>query len=140
MVDKELLAEKLRLLSEYITDLEEQKTISLTDLKENKLLRRYVERTLHLAVEACLDIGNHIIADLNLREPADYKDVLAVLTEAGYLPSAKLADFKKMAQFRNVIVRDYARIEPEILYAILQKNIADLRLFARAIRDSFLQE
>ncbi|MGQ9712902.1 MAG: type VII toxin-antitoxin system HepT family RNase toxin [Desulfotomaculales bacterium] len=75
---------------------------------------------------------------MNLREPADYKDVFAVLTEAGYLPPAKLADFKKMAQFRNVIVHDYARIEPEILYAILQKNIEDLRLFAGVVRDSFL--
>lgn len=71
MVDKELLAEKLRLLSEYITDLEEQ---------------------------------------------------------------------KKMAQFRNVIVHDYARIEPEILYAVLQKNIKNLRLFARTIRNHLLQE
>ncbi|MBC7106018.1 MAG: DUF86 domain-containing protein, partial [Firmicutes bacterium] len=88
---------------------------------------------------ACLDIGNHVIADLNLREPADYKDVMAVLTEAGYLPPAKLTDFKKMAQFRNVIVHDYARIDPEILYAILQKNTGDLRLFARAIRDGFLE-
>ncbi|MGQ9532537.1 MAG: type VII toxin-antitoxin system HepT family RNase toxin [Desulfotomaculales bacterium] len=139
MVDKELLTEKLRLLSEYIADLEEQKTISLAELRQNKLLRRYIERTLHLAVEACLDIGNHVIADLNLREPADYKDVMAVLTEAGYLPPAKLTDFKKMAQFRNVIVHDYARIDPEILYAILQNNIGDLRLFARAIRDGFLK-
>lgn len=45
-----------------------------------------------------------------------------------------------MAQFRNVIVHDYARVEPEILYAVLQKNIEDLRLFARAIRDNLLQE
>ncbi|MDI6631246.1 MAG: DUF86 domain-containing protein [Bacillota bacterium] len=103
MVNKELLAEKLKILSEYVADLEEQKAVSLDELKENKLLRRYIERTLHLAVEACLDIGNHLVADLNLREPEDYKDIMAVLTEAGYLPPAKLTDFKKMAQFRNVI-------------------------------------
>ncbi|MGQ9498631.1 MAG: HepT-like ribonuclease domain-containing protein [Desulfotomaculales bacterium] len=36
------------------------------------------------------------------------------------------------------MVHDYARIEPEILYAILQKNIEDLRLFAGVVRDSFL--
>ncbi len=49
MVDEMLLEEKLKLLAEYIADLEEQKHISRNDLKENKLLRRYVERTLHLA-------------------------------------------------------------------------------------------
>ncbi|HHW39704.1 MAG TPA: DUF86 domain-containing protein [Syntrophomonadaceae bacterium] len=101
MVDKVLLEEKLKLLAEYVADLEEQKHVSPTDLKENKLLRRYLERTLHLAVEACLDIGSHIIADQKLREPEDYKDVMAVLCEAGYLPANKLDGFKKMAQFRN---------------------------------------
>ncbi|HHV77720.1 MAG TPA: DUF86 domain-containing protein [Syntrophothermus lipocalidus] len=63
MVDKILLHEKLKLLVEYISDLQEQKNISLSDLETNKQLRRYIERTLHLAVEACLDIGSHIIAD-----------------------------------------------------------------------------
>jgi len=140
MVDKELLTEKTKLLAEYISDLEEHAGIKLNEIKENKVLRRYIERTLHLAVEACLDIGNHLIADLELREPQDYKDIMAVLTEAGCLPPDRLENFKKMAQFRNVIVHDYVRIDPEILIGILRRNIEDLRLFARMVRDRFLQE
>jgi uncharacterized protein YutE (UPF0331/DUF86 family) len=50
---------------------------------------------LHLAVEACLDIGNHIIADSQLREPRDYKDIVVVLTETGFLPPARLENLKK---------------------------------------------
>lgn len=138
MVDQELLAEKTKLLAEYIGDLEEKVGVGLNELKENKILRRYLERTLHLAVEACLDIGNHLIADLELREPQDYKDIMVVLAEAGYLPPDRLDNFKKMAQFRNVIVHDYVRIDPEILIGILRKNIDDLRLFARLVRDRFL--
>ncbi|OAT80354.1 type VII toxin-antitoxin system HepT family RNase toxin [Desulfotomaculum copahuensis] len=138
MVDRELLMEKTKLLNEYINDLEEKKNITLDDLKNDKVLRRYIERTLHLAVEACLDTGNHLVADLALREPEDYKDIMTVLAEAGHLPKNKLARFKKMAQFRNVIVHDYARLDPEILLGILQKNLADLRLFAAMIRDKFL--
>lgn len=140
MVDEALLQEKLKLLAEYIADLEEQRGISLSELKENKLLRRYVERTLHLAVEACLDIGSHLIADQGLREPDDNKDIMAVLCEAGYLPAAKAETFKKMAQFRNVIVHDYARIDPEVLYGILQRNVDDLRLFAHSIKEVFYRE
>lgn len=138
MVDRQLLEEKVRLLAEYIADLEEQAGITLEQLKQSKMLRRYVERTLHLAVESCLDIGNHLIAALGLREPRDYKDIMAVLVEAGYLPVEKLEALKKMARFRNVIVHDYARIEPEILYSILKKNLDDLRLFARMVKERFL--
>ena len=128
------------MLAEYISDLEEHAGIKLNEIKENKVLRRYLERTLHLAVEACLDIGNHLIADLELREPQDYKDIMAVLTEAGCLPPDRLENFKKMAQFRNVIVHDYVRIDLEILLGILHRNLKDLRLFARMVRDQFLQE
>jgi len=138
MVDKELLAEKTKLLGEYIGDLEEKKEVKLSALLNDKVLRRYIERTLHLAVEACLDIGSHLIADLKLREPEDYKDIMTVLVEAGYLPKKKLEQLKKMAQFRNVIVHDYARVDPEILLAILRKNLDDLRLFAAMVRNNFL--
>jgi uncharacterized protein YutE (UPF0331/DUF86 family) len=134
------LTEKTKLLAEYISDLEEHAGIKLNEIKENKVLRRYLERTLHLAVEACLDIGNHLIADLELREPQDYKDIMAVLTEAGCLPPDRLENFKKMAQFRNVIVHDYVRIDLEILLGILHRNLKDLCLFARMVRDQFLQE
>lgn len=140
MVDQRLLEEKTRLLAEYIADLEEQQHISLAQLKDNKLLRRYVERTLHLAVEACLDIGSHVIADLRLREPEDYKDVMVVLAENDILPKEKLTQYKKMAQFRNVIVHDYARVDPEILVGILQSNLGDLAFFAQTIKEQFFPE
>jgi uncharacterized protein YutE (UPF0331/DUF86 family) len=100
MVDPALLLEKTGLLAKYVLDLEEQRHVSVAELRENKPLRRYVERTLHLAVEACLDIGSHLIAGLRLREPEDYKDIMVVLAEAGYLPQDKLEQYKKMAQFR----------------------------------------
>jgi uncharacterized protein YutE (UPF0331/DUF86 family) len=58
------------------------------------------------------------MVDLELREPQDYKDIMVVLTEAGYLPPNRLDNFKKMAQFRNVIVHDYVRIDPEILIGL----------------------
>jgi len=138
MVDKQLLQEKLKLLAEYIVDLQKESSTTLQEIKQNKKQRRYLERTLHLAVEACLDIGSHLIADIGLREPEDNKDIMTVLTEAGYLPENMLNNFQKMAQFRNVIVHDYARIDPEILYGILNKNLDDLTFYARTVRDKFL--
>jgi len=56
MVEQEVLLKRLISLEEYIRDLEEVKNNSLEEFKSNKILRRYVERTLHIATEACLDI------------------------------------------------------------------------------------
>ena len=42
---------------------------------------------------------------------------------------------KKMAQFRNIVVHDYARIDPVIVVAILQRNIDDFKSFAAEVLD-----
>lgn len=39
----------------------------------------------------------------------------------------------KMAKFRNIVVHDYARIEPEVVLGILRKDIGDFKKFAREI-------
>lgn len=135
MVDDSLIRRKISRLAEYIADLEEQKNVSLNEWESNKMLRNHIERTLHKAVEVCLDIGKHMIVGLGLRTPEDYKDVMIILAEAGILPKEKLNQFKKMAQFRSVIVNDYDDIDPAIIISILRNDLNDLRFFARAIRD-----
>ena len=72
----------MTLLNEYVSDLLELQDIDFTTYIENKLVRRAVERTLHLAVEAALDIGQHIIAREGFRRPMDNQDVFLVLIVA----------------------------------------------------------
>jgi len=74
MVEQEVIREKLKYLAEYIDDLEQDKTISLDDFLNDKKIRRYIERTLHMAIECCLDIGSHIISSKKLREPESNND------------------------------------------------------------------
>lgn len=53
-------------------------------------------------------------------------------------PTELTEQLKKMAQFRNIVVHDYLRIQPEIVYAILTKNIGDIREFAKTIKNKYL--
>lgn len=137
MVDEDLLRRKLSLLSRTIAKLEKYRDLSLSELTGNEERRDAIERALQVAVQACLDIGNHVIADLNLREPNDYKDIMVVLAEAGILPQERLEKYKKMAQFRNIIVHHYDEIDPATILSILRKDLGNLRAFARTIRDRF---
>lgn len=73
--EQDVVLERLKLLNEYVNDLLELQDVDLQTYTENKLIHRTVERTLHLAVEACLDIGQHIIAQERFRTPEDNKDV-----------------------------------------------------------------
>ena len=63
MDEQGIVRERLRLLSEYVNDLLGLQNVDLQTYAEDKLIRRAVERTLHLAVEACLDIPNRRMAE-----------------------------------------------------------------------------
>lgn len=133
MVNRQLVDSKLAQLAGYISDLIESQDMGQQEYMADKKTQRYVERTLHLAIESCLDIGNHLIADQNWREPLNNKDVFTVLEENGVVSSALLPNLSKMAQFRNILVHDYARIEPDIIYSILKNNVADFQKFIKEI-------
>ena len=36
----------------------------------------------------------------------------------------------KMSKFRNIVVHDYARIDPDIVIGILRKNLTDFKVYA----------
>ncbi|HBG15567.1 MAG TPA: hypothetical protein DDW93_02200 [Firmicutes bacterium] len=46
----------------------------------------------------------------------------------------------KMAQFRNIVVHDYLKINPEIVFAIIQRDIGDITTFAQIIETRFIEE
>ena len=139
MVEKEIIIRRLTFLEEYCHDLSEaRENLSWEQFQQDKIMRRYVERTLHLAIEGCLYLANHIISYEGYREPADNKDVFGVLHEVALIEEGLAEKLKKMAQFRNVVVHDYTRIEPEIVYDILQKHLADILDFTQVIKVKFL--
>ncbi|UCC86997.1 MAG: DUF86 domain-containing protein [Anaerolineales bacterium] len=133
MDEQDVIQERLKLLSDYTNDLLELQNVDLTTYTENKLIRRTVERTLDLAVEACLDIGQHIIVREGFRTPGDNKDVFLVLSEEGIIPSEFLPNLVSMARFRNLIVHDYAHIDNSVVFSILKRRLGDFDACAQAV-------
>ena len=134
MVDAELVREKLLQLEEYINDLAEYQDLNLEKLTNDKILFRYLERTLHLAVEAVLDIGSHIISDERLGNPKFNSQIIEILAENNIIKE-NVSNYIEMTKFRNIIVHDYAEIDPEILLMIIKNNLKDLKAIFKWYRD-----
>jgi len=139
MIEKEVITRRLTALEEYLADLNKAKNdLNFQEFKTDKIMRRYIERTLHMAIESCLDTASHIISYKGYREAENNQDLFQILIEESILDKDLGKKLKKMAQFRNVIVHDYLKIDPEIVFAILTKHTDDLSRFALVIKDSFL--
>lgn len=133
VVDPDVLRQRLKRLEEYISDLESVQQTSLKEFKDNKVLRRFVERTLQLAMESCFDIGSHIISASGYREPRFARDVFAILAEHGWFDNELARRLEGMAGFRNVLVHDYATLDDDVVFGVLQTRLPDLRAFGTSI-------
>jgi uncharacterized protein YutE (UPF0331/DUF86 family) len=130
VVDRDLLLRKLAMLWEYLAQLGEYRSTSAEAYKADWRAQRVVERTLHLAIEVCTDVMHHAIADRRLRVPSTYAETFEIGAEAGLIPERLREPLVKMARFRNLLVHDYARIDPEIVLEILRSRLDDLASFA----------
>ena len=135
-----VIIERLNLLRDNVDYLktEASATRSFQEYAENVRLKKAVERSLHVAIEACLDLARHVIAREGFRFPQDYQDTFRVLADERVVSQTLLPSLLDMARFRNLIVHDYAKIDDVKVYEILRNRLGDFDAFAEAIRTYLL--
>jgi uncharacterized protein YutE (UPF0331/DUF86 family) len=92
-----------------------------------------------VAIETCIDAGQHVIASEGLRAPVDYADVFAVLGESGFLPADAVPSLQDMARFRNLLVHGYLNVDDERVVEILRTRLGDLDAFRSALARTALE-
>lgn len=86
-----------------------------------------------VAIEACIDICNHVISRNGFRAPEDYSDTFAVMEEVKALDPSFSDELKKMAKFRNRLVHIYWEVDDAQLYEILQTRLDDFKRLLDAL-------
>ena len=137
-----LVEKKMKIVEERVERLKQlsQKIRSFAEYQASQDAKDISERNLHVAIEACLDIGKVIIAQEGLKEPKDNKAVFAVLAEANILTEKSLLFLVPMAGTRNILVHGYDKIEDSLVYGILKKHLEDFTTLLREIRDNYLKK
>ena len=133
VINTEVIETRLAMLSGRVNDLRALKSTTYEQYAGNRILRGYVERTLQVCAQICLDVGGHLVAELEFRPPADSRDVFLILNEEGIVPDGLLPDLTDMVGFRNLIVHDYARIDDRLVYTVLQDHVGGFARFAESV-------
>lgn len=139
VVDKDVIMERLAKIDESIRLLQDVHKVDIQEFKKSPKEYMYVERCLQVAIEACLDIGAHLISSLNLRKYDDYKDIFIILSEAGVLPEDFAKELILMVGFRNILVHEYMKINLDEVYKNAVIRITDFKKFAEYI-NKFLEK
>jgi uncharacterized protein YutE (UPF0331/DUF86 family) len=130
----EYVRTRLASLDQYLNDLRAAQAPSLDAYANDKMLRRYTERMLHMIIDTCLAIGIAILTDRGFREPENYHDVFMVLGEQQVLRIALVSCLTDAVEFRNLLVYEHAAIDDAAVYGFARRHLDDLQAFADAVR------
>jgi uncharacterized protein YutE (UPF0331/DUF86 family) len=133
VVDRPKLDQMLSNLKQYVGVLRELAAVAEGDFMASADKIGNAKYHFVIAIECCIDIGNHMIASENYRMPRDNADTFAVLGEAGVLDAAFAEHLGGMARFRNRLVHLYWNVEDRRVFSYLQESLNDLDEFAQAI-------
>jgi uncharacterized protein YutE (UPF0331/DUF86 family) len=120
-------------LEEYVRALQRLAALSPDELLADQDKLASAKYHFVVAIEVCIDVGNHVIATGGFRAPRDNGDTFAVLCENGLLPQVGLENYRAMARFRNRLVHLYWEVDDALVVDYLRSSVADLEEFARAI-------
>jgi len=132
MARAEIIRKRMNRLDEYLTILKNLRKYSFEEFIEDPERYGSVERFLHLAIEAVIDMGNHIIADSELGVVNWYSDIPKILAEKEFISTELEEKWIRMIGFRNALVHEYIDIDRRIVYDVLQNNVKDLEELKRA--------
>ncbi|MCZ7393323.1 MAG: DUF86 domain-containing protein [Candidatus Methanoperedens sp.] len=133
MISSEVINAMIDLIDENLQLIEEIRSQGFDSFSSNFKDIQAAKHSLQEAIEACLDIGSHIIAERGFRRADDYKDIYNVLEEEGIIDHVLSSKLQEMAQFRNLLVHRYGKIDTKRLFIIMSEDLKDIREFVKKI-------
>lgn len=132
-MDKEVVENKLESLRRCVARVELKTPPSVSVLMDDLDAQDIIVLNLERAVQTCVDIGLHIIADTEASVPDSMAETFRTLGRLNVLTADVAEHLAKAVGFRNTAVHAYQEIDWEIVYSIITKRMDDFRAFARQV-------
>ena len=114
-----------RIKSEYI-DFEDEIATNFT--KQDAIVLN-----LQRACQSAIDMATHYIKIKGLQVPQTSRESFSLLEENELIPPFISNSMQNMVGFRNIAVHDYAKLNIDILKAILDQHLTDFSEFSKIL-------
>jgi uncharacterized protein YutE (UPF0331/DUF86 family) len=131
VVDEDRILRLLRSITDDISVLSREADADASR-RQDPIWLRGVKYTFVTAIEACVDVAQHICATEGWGPPADNGDAVRLLGEHGVLAPALARSIRQAVGFRNVLVHEYVRVNDDIVTDRL-KALSDLQDFVSQV-------
>jgi len=132
-MDEDLILGKLESLSRCLERIKEKTPSTVEELKADVDRQDIISVNLERAIQACVDVGMHIISQRNIQLPDSMAGTFLSLAQISVIDSHTAAVMGKAVGFRNTAVHAYRSINWDIVFSICTKHLEDFSVFASQI-------
>ena len=132
MKNNGVILAKIEIIEETLRELRKLEELTAARLENNFFLKRGVERSLQLCVDAVVDIAHRIVS-LEDRPPCSTAGkALEAIQSLGVI--ADVSAYRQMVQFRKIVVHQYESVDNEVLVGIIEGHLGDFDRFMDEVR------
>ncbi|HYW04455.1 MAG TPA: DUF86 domain-containing protein [Gammaproteobacteria bacterium] len=132
-MDRLILEEKLEALRHCVVRVEQRRTHSADELRSDPDRQDILTLNLTRAVQLCVDMATHIIAESEEPAPQTMGEAFDALAHLGVIAPSLAARMKSAVGFRNIAVHNYQTIDWDIVFAITHEGLGVFQEFAAAV-------
>lgn len=133
MVDKTVLADKLAAVRDAVARIAEVLPATPDEFGSDRSAREIVTLNLFLALQDCIGLAAHWLADAGWVVPKSYGEVFTVLGDRGVLDRDLALRLRAAAGLRNLIAHHYGSLDMGRLFEIARSQRGDLLAFCEQL-------
>ncbi len=92
-----------------------------------------VSVNLQRAIQLCVDLGAHLIAERGSEAPSTMAETFTVLADLEVIERELAERLRRAVGFRNISVHEYERIDWHRVYELITTRLEDFRAFVAAV-------
>lgn len=133
MVDKAILAAKIAAVRDAVARVRAVLPADRETFASDRTVREVVVLNLFVALQECVSLAAHWLADQGLDVPESYADVFRRLGDRLVIPADLAAHLAAASGFRNLIAHQYGVLDWARVYSISAERLDDLLAFCDAL-------
>lgn len=132
MVEPSTVRKLLDTIEVRLARLRELSHVTLDEYVADVALQDRVERNFEVCIQACIDLGAHILADFPRVQPETYSDVFRQLGEVDIITPGLSTELQRMAGFRNLLVHGYGDLLATTVHGNMQR-LGDIQQYIQQV-------
>lgn len=132
-MDSALLARALADVRDAVARIREVLPADAAAFARDRTAREVVVLNVFVALQHCLSIATHWLADAKLDVPSAYREVFVALGDRGVVPTDLAERLAAASGLRNLIAHRYGVLDWQRIHAIAATQLDDLLAFCDRI-------